>query len=97
MSRNRDLLPWWDNLDWMTDPALSYVKGLQDGVQLGREQVDAELVAALARALSGGATADYAQAVDIHERRVDQRQRREALDDEAACARSDDYRGRAAA
>jgi hypothetical protein len=42
-------------------------------------------------------TDDYAQAVSIHQKRVDQRQRREALDAEAARARPDDYPGQVAA
>ena len=94
---NRDLLPWWDNVEWMTDPALAYLKGLQDGVQLGREEADAKLVAAMAEALSDHATDDCGDAVDMYHRRVEQRRRRETLDAAALEPRPGDYPGTVAA
>jgi hypothetical protein len=51
LPRNADLLPWWDLADWMNDPALAYLKGLQDGAHLGREEHERDLVAALCEAL----------------------------------------------
>jgi hypothetical protein len=89
-------MPWWHDGAWMTDPALAYLKGLQDGAQLGREQADAELVAAMASALSDSATDDYADAVDIYHRRIDQRRRREAVDADAGRVRPGDYLGEVA-
>jgi hypothetical protein len=80
MPPNRDLLPWWDHVPWMTDPGLAYVKGLQDGVELGRDQLNAELVAVLASALSGRRTTDYRHAVRIHTRTLDVLARRAAAD-----------------
>lgn len=73
-------MPWRDTVDWWTDPRLAYAAGLADGVQLGRDQVDAELVAALARALGGPACHDYRAAVERHHRALDQKARREAHD-----------------
>lgn len=75
-----DLLPWWDLVDWQHDPALAYLKGLQDGVELGRDQTNAELVAALALALSSGTTGDYRTAARRHIRTLDALARRAGVD-----------------
>lgn len=32
----------WHAIDWWTDPAQAYLKGLQDGAELARGQMEAE-------------------------------------------------------
>lgn len=54
----------------MADPALAYLKGLQDGYQMGWGRGHADLDAAVAWALSAGATTNAAEAVAIHQRFV---------------------------
>lgn len=89
VSVSHDLLPWYDQVDWMADPRLAYLRGLQDGVELGREQADRELVIALAEALSSGATTDYGAATRIHERTVAARERRTPAAAEQAALNND--------
>lgn len=72
--------PWWDHIDWWTSPALAYAKGLADGRRIGRDEVDAELVAALAEALGGPGCVDYRDGVARHLRAVDARARRRQFD-----------------
>lgn len=64
---------WWDSMDWPADPCLAFARGIAVGVEIGRAQVDGEIVAAIAWSLSGGRTTDYRAAVRVHERLVDQR------------------------
>lgn len=70
----RETVPWWD------DPRLAYAAGLADGIGIGREQVNAELVAALARALGGPDCVDYRDGVTRHLRAVAQAERRRQAD-----------------
>lgn len=72
----------WDHVDWQADPRLAYGKGLSDGFELGYAQANAELVAALTRALGGPDCTDYRQAVRRHHTILDARARRSAADRE---------------
>lgn len=82
--------PWRDRVNWWTNPRLAYAVGQEDGYaagyEAGRADADADLVQALAWALSGGATTDYRRAVSIHHRTLDARARRATLDRGEAAA-----------
>lgn len=75
-----DLLPWWDQVDWQADPKLAYLKGLQDGWQLGRDESDRDHDATLAEVLSGGRTRNPHEAVRVHLRLLNQQMARAAAD-----------------
>lgn len=72
------LLPWWDQVEWATDPALAYLKGLQDGIELGREQENARIYHTFAHALGGPNCHDLAEGIQIHIAQVEAKQRRDA-------------------
>jgi hypothetical protein len=71
---------WRQSIAWWDDPRLAYAAGVADGVAIGRAQVDAELVAALAQALGGEGCTDYRQGVTRHLRAISQKERRQASD-----------------
>ncbi len=79
-----DLRPWYDSCDWQSDPALAYLRGLQDGTELGRQEAErniaATITAALARALGGPDCTDLHLAVHSHLRAVDARRARAGAD-----------------
>lgn len=71
-----DAPPWYEQTNWWEHPATAYARGVVDGVALGIEQYDAELVAALTEAL--GEPGDREGAVRSLQRAVDQKSRRDA-------------------
>jgi hypothetical protein len=79
-AQRRRLLPWYDHVDWLSNPRLAYAKGLQDGYELGHTAASREVVAVLAEALGGTGCTDYRQGVRRHFRVLDAKARRAACD-----------------
>lgn len=75
-----EMRPWYDTVDWQSDPKLAYLRGLQDGVQIGRDEADQEVVRVMAEALGGPGCTDRAEAVQRHLRAVDAKARRAYVD-----------------
>jgi hypothetical protein len=74
------MTPWYDTVDWATDPRLAYAKGLHDGYTLGHDAANTEIVATLAQALGGPDCTDYRHGVRRHLRTLDAKTRREHHD-----------------
>ncbi len=81
--------PWWlhELIEHFTDAA--YTAGYQDGYAAA----DADLVAALTRALGGPDCPDYRTAVRRHHRLSDAKARRDEWDRTASRPRPDDHPG----
>lgn len=60
----RDLLPWWDQLDWTADPVLAFARGLAIGIEIGAETYGRAAAAAAGSALRLIDTADARRAAD---------------------------------
>ena len=67
---------WYDQIDWWEHPATAYARGVEDGIQIGLERYDTELVDALTEAL--GTRGDREGAVRAVHRGLDQKAARDA-------------------
>lgn len=58
MNATADRHPWYADsievVEWWTDPALAYAKGLEDGARLASEQAAADFEVVLIQFLGGG-------------------------------------------
>lgn len=77
---------WSDGVEWWRSPATCYHKGLEDGIVMGREQAQKEMLDALRESLGAPAKVSLQDAIAAHLRSVDAIEYRRAWD---AAARTD--------